>query len=49
MFRKNYPNKIIELQDFLLNYIGENDLKILKTDFLDKRWKYLTKKRSIFL
>ena len=29
--------------DSLLNYIGEKDLKILKTGFPDK-WKYLTKK-----
>ena len=24
--------------------MGETDLKILKTEFLDNRWKYLTKK-----
>ena len=28
----------------LLNYIGENDLNILKTEFPDNKWKYLTKK-----
>ena len=26
----------------MLNYLGENDVKILKTDFPDE-WKYLTK------
>ena len=44
--RKVYPeeNKISE--ESLLNYIVENDLKILKTGFLDK-WKYLTKKLAV--
>ena len=41
--KKDYPDKINELEEALLNYIGENDLKILKTGFPDK-WKYLTKK-----
>ena len=40
---KDYPDKINELEEALLNYIGENDLKLLKTEFPD-RWKYLTKK-----
>ena len=31
------------MEEALLNYIGENDRKFLKTDFSDK-WKYLTKK-----
>ena len=41
--KKDYPDKIHELEEALLNYIGENDFKILKTGFPDK-WKYLTKK-----
>ena len=41
--KKDYPDKIIELEEALLDYIGENDLKILKTGFPDK-WKYLTEK-----
>ena len=43
VLKKDYPDKIIELEEALLNYIGENDPKILKTGFPDK-WKYLTKK-----
>ena len=41
--KKDYPEKIENLEEALLNYMGENDLKILKTGFPDK-WKYLTKK-----
>ena len=41
--KKNYPNKIENSEEALLNYLGENDLKILKTGFPDK-WKYLTEK-----
>ena len=44
--KKDYPDKIKNLEEALLNYMGENDLKILKTGFPDK-WKYLTKKISI--
>ena len=40
---KDYLKEIKELEEALLNYMGENDLKILKTGFPDKR-KYLTKK-----
>ena len=40
---ENYPEEIENLEEALLIYIGENDLKILKTGFPDK-WKYLTKK-----
>ena len=42
-FKKYYPKEIESLEEALLNYIGENDLKILKRGFPDK-WKYLTKK-----
>ena len=41
--KKCYPDKIKNLEEALLNYNGENDLKILKTGFPEK-WKYLTKK-----
>ena len=41
--KKDYPDKINELEEALLDYMGENDLKILKTGFPDK-WKYLSKK-----
>ena len=41
--KKDYPDEIKNLEEALLNYIGENDLKILKTGSSDE-WKYLTKK-----
>ena len=41
--KKKYPGKINELEEALLIFMGEHDLKILKTEFPDK-WKYLTKK-----
>ena len=41
--KKYYPEEIEKLDEALLTYIGENDLKKLKTGFPDK-WKYLTKK-----
>ena len=41
--KKVYPEEIKNLEEALLDYMGENDLKILKTGFPDK-WKYLTKK-----
>ena len=31
--KKGYPDKIKELEEALLNYMGENDLKILKCGF----------------
>ena len=34
--KKHYPNEINKLEEALLNYIGENDPKILKTGFPDK-------------
>ena len=40
---KDYPKEIEKLEEALLIYIGENDLKILKAGFSDK-WKNLTKK-----
>ena len=41
--RKDYPKEIKNLEEALLDYLEENDLKILKTGYPDK-WKYLTKK-----
>ena len=41
--KKYYPEEIEILAEALLNYIGENDLKLLKTGFPDM-WKYLIKK-----
>ena len=41
--KKYYPEEIKNLEEALLNYMGENDLALLKTGFPDK-WKYLTKK-----
>ena len=41
--KKDYPEEIKNLEEALLDYMGENDLKILKTGFPDK-WKDLTKK-----
>ena len=41
--KKDYPYKTKKLEEALLNYMGENDLKLLKTEILDK-WKNLTKK-----
>ena len=41
--KKDYSDKINELEEALIDYMRENDLKILKTGFPDK-WKYLTKK-----
>ena len=41
--RIDYPEEIKNLEEALLFYMGENDLKKLKTEFPDKR-RYLTKK-----
>ena len=41
--KKDYSNEIKNLEEVILNYMGENDLKLLKTRFPDE-WKYLTKK-----
>ena len=41
--KKDYPNEIKNLEEALLDYMGENDLKILKTGFPDK-WEVLSKK-----
>ena len=41
--KKDYPHKIKILEEALVSYVGENDLKILKTGFPDKG-ENLTKK-----
>ena len=41
--KKDYPDKIKNLEEALLNYMGERDLKFLKTEFPGKR-KFLTEK-----
>ena len=45
--QKNYQVEIIKLEEALLNYMGENYLKNLKTQFPDNKWQYLTKKLAI--
>ena len=42
--KKDYTEEIIKLEEALLKYMGENDLKILKTEFPDNKWKCLTKR-----
>ena len=37
--KKDYPEEIKNLEEALLEYMGENDLKILKTGFPNK-WKH---------
>ena len=41
--KEYYPEEIENLEKVFLDYMGENDLKILKYGFPDK-WRYLTKK-----
>ena len=42
-FEKNYPDKVFYVEEALLNYISDNDLKFLKTEFPDS-WKCLSEK-----
>ena len=44
VLKKDYPDKIKKLEEALLNYMGENVPKILKTELPDKKWKHLIKK-----
>ena len=46
--KKYYPEEIENLEEALLNYMGENDLKIFKRGFPDK-WNYLIKKLAIYM
>ena len=41
VFEQNFPEEIIKLEKILLIYIGENDLKNLKTEIPDE-WKSFT-------
>ena len=41
--KKDYPNETKNLEEALLDYMGENDFKVSKTGFPDK-WKHLFKK-----
>ena len=41
--KKDYSDKIKNLEEAISIYMSENDLKILKTEFPDK-WKYLNKR-----
>ena len=45
--KKDHSDKIKKLEEVLLNYIGENDPKLLKTNFPDKS-KYLTKNLAYY-
>ena len=40
--QKDYPDNFETLEEALLNYIGEIDLKTLKTEIPDDKWNYLT-------
>ena len=42
--KKDYPDKIKNLEEALLEYMGEIDLKILKTEFPVNKRKFLTEK-----
>ena len=42
--KNHFPEDIIKVEVALLNYIGAIDPKILKAEFPDIKWKYLTKK-----
>ena len=42
--KKDYPDNIEKLEEALPNFIGENDLRVLRSEVLDNEWKYLTKK-----
>ena len=43
--KNDFPNEFEKLEEVLLNYIGEKDFKLLKTEFPDK-WKFLIKKSA---
>ena len=44
-FKTFFPDEIEKLEEVLLNYIGENDPKILTEEISDK-WQYQTKKHA---
>ena len=43
IYKKIFQMRLKKIKEAIINYMGENDLKILKTEFPEK-WKYLTKK-----
>ena len=47
ILQKYHPDKIEKLEDSLINFIAGKDLEILKTEFPDNKWKFLSKKSSI--
>ena len=44
LFKKDYPDEMKKLEQALIDYIGETDLKILRRKNPDNKWKYSTKK-----
>ena len=44
--KKDYPDEINKLEEALIKYLGDNELKILKSEFPDNWWNYLTKNLS---
>ena len=42
--KKDYPEKFIKLEETSLNYMDENELKVLKEEFPGNRWKFSTEK-----
>ena len=40
--KKDYPDNIQKLEEALPIFIGENDLRVLRSEVLDNEWKYLT-------
>ena len=43
-FKKDYPDEIELIEETSLNYMGDNHLELLKTEFPVKKWKYLFRK-----
>ena len=48
-FKKVHPKKFMKLEEALIQYMGENDPKTLKSEVSDNKWKYLIKKNSTSL
>ena len=42
LIKKRFSERIIKLEEALFTYIGELELRILKTGFSDNKWKYIT-------
>ena len=40
ILKKDYPDRIEKLEEALLNNMGENGLKISKTEIPYKKWKH---------